>query len=70
MRELNTTALFYEQILDPKLARVLADEIGAKLLPLHSLANRTPADIAAGATYFSLMRHNLENIRQGLGCAP
>ena len=70
MREQRTTALFYEEILDPRLARVLADETGARLLPLHSLHNRTPADIASGATYFSLMRRNLDNIRQGLGCAP
>jgi zinc transport system substrate-binding protein len=70
MRELGTTTIFYEEILDPKLARVLAHEIGAKLLPLHSMHNMTPADIASGATYFTLMRRNLENIRQGLGCAP
>lgn len=70
MREQGTTAIFYEEILDPKLSRVLADEIGARLLPLHSMHNMTPADIASGATYFSLMRRNLENIRQGLGCAP
>ena len=70
MRELGTTTLFYEEILDPKLSQVLADEIGAQLLPLHSMHNMTPADIAAGATYFSLMRRNLANIRQGLGCAP
>ena len=70
MRALGTTALFYEEILDPKLSRVLADETGARLLPLHSMHNITPSDIASGATYFSLMHLNLENIRQGLGCAP
>lgn len=70
MRELGTTAIFYEEILDPKLARVLAAEVGAQLIPLHSLHNRTPDDVASGATYFSLMRRNLENIRRGLGCAP
>ena len=32
--------------------------------------NITPSDITSGATYFSLMHLNLENIRQGLGCAP
>jgi zinc transport system substrate-binding protein len=70
MRKLGTTTIFYEEILDPKLSRVLADEIGAQLLHLHSMHNMTPADIASGATYFTLMRRNLENIRQGLGCAP
>ena len=70
MREQQTTAIFYEEILDPKLSRVLADEVGARLLPLHSMHNMTPADIASGATYFTLMRRNLDNIRQGLGCAP
>lgn len=70
MREQHTSAIFYEEILDPKLARVLADEAGVKRFPLHSLHNRTPDDIASGATYFSLMRRNLANLRQGLGCAP
>lgn len=65
-----TTAVFYEEILDPKLARVLADEVGARLFPLHSMHNMTPADITASTTYFTLMRRNLENLRQGLGCAP
>jgi zinc transport system substrate-binding protein len=70
MREGNASAIFYEEILDPRLARVLADETGAQLLPLHSLHNRTPDDVANGATYFSLMRRNLESIQAGLGCAP
>lgn len=70
LRTLGTSAIFYEEILDPKLARVLADETGAQLLPLHSMHNMTREDIAAGATYFTLMRRNLENLRKGLGCAP
>lgn len=70
MRERGTTAIFYEEVLDPRLARVLADETGARLLPLHALHNRTPADVASGATYFTLMRRNLENLRIGLGCVP
>ena len=70
MRTLNVSAIFYEEILDPKLARVLADETGAQLLPLHSMHNVTKEDVAAGATYFTLMRRNLDNLRQGLGCAP
>lgn len=70
MRELGATAIFYEEILDPRLARVLADETGAQLLPLHSMHNMTQADIAAGETYFSLMHRNLANLRKGLGCGP
>ncbi len=70
MRALDVSALFYEEILDPKLARVLADETGAQLLPLHSMHNVTKEDVAAGATYFTLMRRNLDNLRKGLGCGP
>ncbi len=70
MRALGTTAIFYEEILDPRLARVLADETGAQLLPLHSMHNVTKEDIASGATYFTLMRRNLANLQQGLGCEP
>ena len=70
LRDLGSTAIFYEEILDPRLARVLADETGARLLPLHSMHNMTKNDIAAGETYFTLMRRNLANRQQGLGCAP
>ena len=70
MRALNTTAIFYEEILDPRLARVLAGETGAQLLPLHSMHNMTQEDIAAGETYFTLMRRNLENLQKGLGGVP
>lgn len=70
MRDLNTTAIFYEEILDPRLARVLADEVGAELLPLYALGNRTAAEIEAGETYFTLMRRNLAQIQKGLGCLP
>ena len=70
LRDLGTTTIFYEEILDPRLARVLADETGARLLPLHSMHNVTKEDLAAGETYFTLMRRNLANLQQGLGCAP
>ena len=70
MRDLGATAIFYEEILDPRLARVLADETGAQLLPLHSMHNMTPADVAAGETYFTLMRRNLANLQKGLGGSP
>ena len=66
-RETGATAVFYEEILDSRLARVLADEAGAQLLPLHSMHNVTKEDLAAGATYFTLMRRNLANLRRGLG---
>ncbi|MDR0994093.1 MAG: zinc ABC transporter substrate-binding protein [Verrucomicrobiota bacterium] len=66
MRENNTHALFYEEILDPKLARVLAQETGAFLLPLHSLHNLTTAEVAEAPSYFTLMRRNLENLKKGL----
>ena len=39
----------------------------AQLLPLQSMHNVTKEDLASGATYFNLMRRNLENLRRGLG---
>lgn len=68
MRSTGASALFYEEI-DPRVARVLAAETGARLLPLHSLHNLSSADLAdpsAPPTYFSLMRQNLSRLRQGL----
>ncbi len=68
MREQHTRALFYEEILDPKLSRMLAGETGAVLLPLYSMHNLSTADVAASPSYFDLMRRNLDSLQRGL-CA-
>lgn len=47
-------------------ARAIAEETGAAVLTLQSAQNLSEADFSAGATYLSLMRENIEALREGL----
>ncbi len=60
--------IYYEELITPRAAQVIAAETGASLLRLHGLHNVGRDDAAAGATYLSLMRTNLEQLRAGLQC--
>ncbi len=60
--------IFYEEMISPRTAQVIAEEAGASLLLLHGIHNVSRKDLESGATYVSLMRMNLENLRKGLEC--
>ena len=47
-------------------AKVIAEETGAKIRTFYSIQNVSAADFAAGETYVSLMRKNVEALREGL----
>ncbi len=67
-RERNVKVIFFESLVSPALAETIAHEIGAKTLVLDPLEGLTPADIARGEDYFSVMRQNLANIEEALEC--
>jgi len=58
--------IYYEELQEPRIARTLAEGTGARLLLLHSLHNLSKEELAAGETYISMMRKNLENLLEGL----
>lgn len=60
------TTIYYETLVDPKVAQTLADETGAtaaKLDPLEGLEADSTGD------YSSVMRENLATLITGQGCA-
>jgi zinc transport system substrate-binding protein len=61
-------AVFREAGESPRLADLLAEEIPAKVFVLNTGANLSRQDLAAGSTFLDLMRANLVNLKQGLGC--
>jgi len=69
VRDGHVRAIFYEDLLSPRLAAVLADEAQLDLLPLHTLGNVAPSDGPA-PTYLSLMRENLRALVDGLVPPP
>lgn len=58
--------IYYEELVDPKVARSIANETGVEMLRMHSCHNLSKDDFENGEGYISLMNKNLENLRKGL----
>ncbi|UCC40846.1 MAG: zinc ABC transporter substrate-binding protein [Candidatus Aminicenantes bacterium] len=61
-------AIFFEVYVSGELAKVLAEEIGARTLVLNPGANLTKEQFKSGKTFFDIMEENLENLKDGLIC--
>lgn len=62
----NIPVIFYEELIDPKIARAVSLETGAKMLLLHSCHNVSSDELKRGETYLSLMRQNYNNLKEAL----
>ncbi|HWR72529.1 MAG TPA: zinc ABC transporter substrate-binding protein, partial [Nitrospirota bacterium] len=60
--------IFTEELISPRIAKIIAEETGADILKLHGIHNVSRENMERGATYLSLMEENLENLRKGLQC--
>lgn len=59
--------IYYEELIDPKVARVISGQTGASMLLLHGGHNVSKKDIETGITYISIMHENMERLKIGLG---
>lgn len=64
----NINYIFFESLTSPKLARTLAEEIGADTLILNPLEGLTKEQIEGKDDYISVMSENLNNLRTALSC--
>lgn len=62
------TTVFTEDLLPPEVAETLAAEAGLETAVLSPLEGLTEPQMAAGDDYVSVMRRNLEALRDGLDC--
>jgi zinc transport system substrate-binding protein len=60
--------IYYEELLDPKVARTISQETGAKLELLHGAHNVSKDELKSGVTYISIMEDNLKKLKVGLEC--
>lgn len=51
----------------PKLAEVLAREVGAQTSVLNPIGNLTQKEIQQGKNYLTVMQENLETLKKALG---
>lgn len=68
VRREHISTVFFERLVSPKLAQTVAREAGAKTAVLDPIEGLTADEQRQGATYFSLMRQNLRELRTVLGC--
>lgn len=70
IQAINTTkskVIFHEELIDPKVAEVIAEETGVEMLLLHGVHNISKEELNSGKTYIDIMYENLENLKVGLG---
>ncbi len=60
--------IFYEELIQPKVAETIARETGAQMLPLNGGHNVTREEMERGVTFISLLEQDLHNLRIGLQC--
>ncbi len=58
--------IFFEELVSPKVAETIAQEVGAQTAVLNPLEGLTDEDLKAGKDYFIVMKENLAAIIQAL----
>ena len=66
IKENNIPVIYYEELVDPKIAKMISEETGAQMLLLHSCHNVSKDDFNNGVSYLSLMKQNVQNLKVGL----
>jgi zinc transport system substrate-binding protein len=61
----DATTIYFETLVDPAVADVIATHVGATTAVLDPIEGLPPG---GGGDYFALMRANLDALRTGLGC--
>ncbi|MGD9345236.1 MAG: zinc ABC transporter substrate-binding protein [Candidatus Aminicenantes bacterium] len=67
-KEHNINVIYFEAYVSDDLAKVIADEVGAKTLVLNPGANLTVEQTAAQVTFLEIMYQNLKSLKKGLSC--
>jgi zinc transport system substrate-binding protein len=67
-RASGATTVFFETLVDSRVAQAVARIVGAATAVLNPIEGLTPEERVAGADYFSIMRRNLAALVKALGC--
>lgn len=67
-RRTGTRVIYYETLVSPRVAQVIAQEVGARAAVLNPIEGLTVDEQRAGRSYFTVMDENLRNLTAGLDC--
>lgn len=65
-KDLDATVIFYEHTINPKVAEMIAGEVGAEMVKLNPLESLSEEEANNNEDYLSVMKKNLEGINKGL----
>lgn len=65
-REKDIQVIFFEELVSPKVANTIADEIGARTMVLNPIEGLTASQEESGLDYIGLMKENLEALKEAL----
>lgn len=65
----NVTVIFFEELVSPRVAQVVADEVGARTRVLSPIEGIPDAERARGADYVTLQKANIQNLAEAMRCA-
>jgi zinc transport system substrate-binding protein len=68
VRASGATTVFAEPLVSDRVAATVAREAGAEVATLDPIEGLSEERVAAGEDYLSVMRANLETLREALGC--
>lgn len=58
--------IYYEELVSPKISKLLQEELGVKALLLHGAHNVSKKEFKEGITYLKIMENNIKNLKLGL----
>lgn len=67
MKAENQRVVYYEELIDPKIARIISSETGAEMVMLHAAHNLSKDELDSGLTYLQIMEQNLDKLKKGFG---
>lgn len=65
-REEGVRVILKTELTSDKLAKTIAEEVGAKVMELYAMHNVSQDDFNRGVTYVDMMRKNVETLREAL----
>ena len=68
VKDNNIKVIFSEELVDPRLAEVIADEAGAEVILFSPLEALTPDEVGKNITYIDKMEQNLDALVVALEC--
>lgn len=66
MKSLGINVIYYEELIDPKVAKIISEETGGKMLLLHGAHNISKEELESGISYIEIMESNLDRLKEGL----